>query len=69
MTWFGKSTPPPTSGKPLAPNDRPEAAPIPLPKLSEARQAAVEAAIAAGKARSVRHALFLANAGALELPA
>lgn len=39
-----------------------------LPKLSPARQSAVDTAISEGKARSVRHALFLNSAGVLSLP-
>ncbi len=67
MSWFGKPTPPPPE-RPLPKTDSPEAAPIPLPKLSEARRQAIDEAIRDGKAGSARHALFLANAGALSLP-
>lgn len=67
MTWFGRPKAP-EPATPLPPTDDPAPPPIPLPKLSEARQCAIDEAIAAGKARNVRHALFLANAGALSLP-
>lgn len=53
----------------LPKNDAPEAAPIPTPAMSPERAAAITKAIADGEARTVAHALFLANAGALVLPA
>jgi len=68
INWFGRPVLPPESKTPLPPTDHP-AAPLPAPKLSPERQAAVDQAIRDGKARSVKHALFLANAGALSLPA
>ncbi len=69
INWFNKATPPPAASKPLPANDDPAPPPRPEPKLSPERQAAGEEAIRDGLARNVAHALFLANAGALELPA
>lgn len=68
MTWFGRANVS-DKGAPMPPNDKPEAAPIPLPRMSEAREQAIAKAVSDGKAKSIRHALFLAQAGELTLPA
>jgi hypothetical protein len=67
MNWFGRSAPA-ESAKPLPPNDASDAAPIPLPAMSIEREQAIAAAVASGRARGVRHALFLHAAGDLALP-
>ena len=68
MTWFGRANAS-DKGAPMPPNDKPEAAPVPLPRMSPEREQAIAKAVADGKARSIRHALFLHNAGELTLPA
>lgn len=67
MTWFGRAN---VSDKSTAmpPNDKPDVGPIPLPPMSEARERAIAKAVADGKAKSIRHALFLNAAGELALP-
>ena len=67
MTWFGRAN---VSDKStvLPASDAPDASPIPLPKMSPERERAIAQAVSDGKARSVRHALFLHNAGELQLP-
>lgn len=76
MSWF-KRAPTTEASRPLPKNDDPAIKPRPKPKLSEARAAAIEKLIKTGyerdgvhrPVRDVRHALFLAAAGVLELPA
>lgn len=53
---------------PLPATDSPEVDPIPLPRMSPAREQAIAAAVAAGKARGLEHALFKWRAGLLDLP-
>jgi len=75
VTWFGRANVI-DKAAPLPATDDPDVKPIPLPKLSEARAAAVEKLIKSGyerdgvhrPVRDTRHALFLAAAGVIELP-
>lgn len=66
--WFGRANLS-DKGAPLPANDRPEAAAVPLPRMSPEREQAIAKAVSDGKARSIRHALFLNAAGELTLPA
>jgi len=65
VKWFGRNAAPAT---PLPATDDPELAPRAAPKRSAAREQAIATVINEGKAKSVRHALFLQTAGTLALP-
>ncbi len=67
MNWFGRHVVPEASA-PLPKTDDPAPAPIPLPRMSPEREQAIAAAVAAGRASDLRHALFLHAAGELSLP-